>query len=61
MVAELFEMPDLFEPYRSIGLEAAAALLLEPCQQQIFDGTKDRELIDNWGRNLGIDKWYRWV
>ncbi|MEN9502390.1 MAG: hypothetical protein RI964_1675 [Pseudomonadota bacterium] len=61
MVAELFEIPDLFEPYRTIGLEAAAAILLEPCQHQVFDDTKDRELIDIWGRNLGIEKWYRWV
>ncbi len=61
MVAELFEIPDLFEPYRTIGLEAAAAILLEPCQHQVFEGTQDRELIDSWGRNLGIDKWYQWV
>lgn len=61
MVAELFEIPDIFEPYRTVGMEAAAAILLEPCLHQIFDDTKDRELIDSWGRNLGIDNWYRWV
>lgn len=61
MVAELFEMPGLFEPYRAVGMEAAAAILLEPCMQQIFDGTTDRELVDAWGRNLEIEKWYRWV
>ncbi len=61
MVAELFDIPGLFEPYRTVGMEAAAALLLEPCMQQIFDGTTDRELIDAWGRTLGLEKWYRWV
>lgn len=61
MVAELFEIPDIFDPYRTIGMEAAAAILLEPCQQQIFDGTTDRQLIDSWGRNLGIEQWYRWA
>ncbi|HRJ53719.1 MAG TPA: hypothetical protein PLE99_13210 [Candidatus Thiothrix moscowensis] len=61
MVAELFDMPGIFEPYRTVGMEAAAAILLEPCMQQIFDDTSDRELIDSWGRNLGIEKWYRWV
>ncbi len=61
MVAELFDIADIFEPYRQCGMEAAAALLLEPCMQQIFEGTTDRQLIDTWGRNLGIDQWYRWV
>ncbi|MBU0654592.1 MAG: hypothetical protein KJ914_05590 [Gammaproteobacteria bacterium] len=61
MVAELFEIPDIFEPYRSVGMEAAAAILLEPCMNQIFNATTDRQLIDSWGSNLGIEKWYRWV
>ncbi len=61
MVAELFEMPGLFEPYQTVGMEAAAALLLEPCLQQVFDKATDRELIDHWGRNLGIATWYRWA
>lgn len=61
MVAELFGQPNLFAPYRSIGMEAAAALLLEACLHQVFDETLDRELIDAWGRTLGIDHWYRWA
>ena len=61
LVAELFDMQGLFEPYRTVGMEAAAALLLEPCMQQIFDGTTDRELIDAWAMTLGMEKWYRWV
>ena len=60
MVAELFEIPDIFEPYRAMGMEAAATLLLEPCMHQAFDGTTDRELIDAWAKTLGIEKWYRW-
>ncbi len=61
MVAELFGLPDLFEPYRSVGMEAAATLLLDACLHQVFDETLDRELIDSWGRYLGIDSWYRWA
>lgn len=60
MVAELFDMPGIFEPYRTVGMEAAAALLLEPCLHQAFDASTNRELIDHWGRNLGIAEWYRW-
>ena len=60
MVAELFDEPELFEPYRSVGMEAAAALLLEPCLHQVFDESTDRELVDHWGRSLGIADWYRW-
>ncbi|MEZ5449683.1 MAG: hypothetical protein R3E89_12095 [Thiolinea sp.] len=54
MVAELFDEPELFAPYRTVGMEAAAALLLEPCLHQALDATTDRELVDHWGRNLGI-------
>ena len=61
MVAELFDLPGIFEPYCTVGMEAAAALLLEPCMQQIFDGTTDRALIDLWSISLGLEKWYRWV
>ncbi|MEB4592896.1 hypothetical protein VSS37_18095 [Candidatus Thiothrix sp. Deng01] len=61
MTATLFEMPGIFDPYRTVGMEAAAAILLEPCLHQVFDGTKDRELIDAWGGNLGIETWYRWA
>ena len=61
MVAELFGQPNLFAPYCSVGMEAAAALLLEACLHQVFDETLDRELIDAWGRTLGIDHWYRWA
>jgi hypothetical protein len=61
MVATLFELPDLFEPYRSVGMEAAAALLLESCLHQVFDETKDQELIDLWARALDIEDWYRWA
>ncbi len=61
MVAELFALPSLFEPYQTVGMEPAARLLLDVCMNQIFDDTTDRELIDFWGRNLGIDKWYRWA
>lgn len=60
MVAELFAEAALFEPYRSVGMEAAASLLLEPCLHQVFDESTDRELVDHWGRNLGIADWYRW-
>lgn len=61
MVAELFDMPDIFEPYLTVGMEPAARLLLDVCMNQIFDNTTQRQLIDFWGRNLGIDRWYRWL
>ncbi|WP_020393949.1 hypothetical protein [Thiolinea disciformis] len=61
MVAELFEMPGIFEPYKTVGMEAAATLLLEACLHQVFDETLDRELIDTWARYLGIEDWYRWA
>lgn len=60
MVATLFEMPDLFEPYRMVGMEAAAALLLDMCLNQVFDETRDQALIDYWSRTLDIEDWYRW-
>lgn len=61
MVAELFDMKGIFEPYKTVGMEAAATLLLEACLHQVFDETLDRELIDTWARYLGIEDWYRWV
>lgn len=61
MVATLFEIPDIFAPYQTVGMEAAASLLLDACMHQVFDETLDRELIDSWGRTLGIEDWYRWV
>jgi hypothetical protein len=42
-------------------MEAAAALLLESCLHQVFDETKDQELIDLWARALDIEDWYRWA
>ncbi len=61
MVADLFNEPQLFEPYRTVGMEAAASLLLEICQHQIFDKTLDKELINYWSRQLGIADWYHWA
>lgn len=61
MVAELFDMAGIFEPYRTVGMEAAATLLLEVCLNQVFDETLDRDIIDAWGRYLGIEQWYRWA
>ena len=60
MLAELFNMPDIFGPYRTVGMEAAATLLLDACLHQVFDETLDRALIDTWAHHLGIDDWYRW-
>ncbi|WP_020561198.1 hypothetical protein [Thiofilum flexile] len=60
MVATLFEIPDIFAPYRTVGMEAAAALLLESCLHQVFDETQDQALIDFWARALDIEDWYRW-
>lgn len=60
MVAELFDMADIFEPYRSMGMAAAATLLLEPCMHQVFEESTDRQLIESWGSNLGIADWYSW-
>lgn len=61
LVATLFEMPDIFAPYQSVGMEAAATLLLDICLNQVFDETHDQQLIDFWARNLDLEDWYRWA
>lgn len=61
MVSQLFDEEGIFAPYEAINMRPAAEVLLEVCLHQVFDETKDRDVIDVWGKNLGVDEWYQWA
>lgn len=47
--------------YRSVGYEESGNKLLEMCDSITSDSRHDVELIDTWGRELGVSDWYEWV
>lgn len=61
MTSQLFEEEGIFAPYEAVNMRAAAEVLLETCLHQTFDETTDRQVIDAWGKDLGIETWYQWA
>jgi hypothetical protein len=59
--SEIYRKPEWFNPYRLNGFEKQARKLLELFNHGLDDPLHDQELIDAWGKHLGISDWYRWV
>lgn len=48
-------------PYRSLGLDRRGQDLLGIWDEVPSDASRDRELVDAWGRELEISDWYQWI
>jgi hypothetical protein len=59
--SEKFHQPGVFNIYRLEGFEKDAERLLEISDHTPDDPTYDRQLIDAWGKHLGITDWYIWL
>ncbi len=55
------EKPEVVNPYRSHGFESAGNELLKIFERVPSDLTHDYELVDEWGKFLGIRDWYVWT
>ena len=56
--AGLWNAPMIVAPYIAAGYGAAAAALLELNEQIPADSDHDRELVDAWARQTGLDRWF---
>jgi len=59
--AELWNEPELRVPYTASGHATKGRELLEIWTKMPDSGKDDYALIDAWGVNLGLEKWYHWV
>jgi len=59
--AERWNQPELLMPYTAAGHAAKGRELLETWKEMPDSGRDDHALIDAWGVNLGLDKWYHWI
>jgi len=59
--AEAWEDEQAIAPYKAAGLLDEGRKLLRLWKETPGDPTHDRELIDAWGRHLGIEGWYAFV
>lgn len=59
--ADRWNEPELLVPYTTSGHAMKGRELLEIWKRMPDSGKDDYALIDAWGVNLGIDKWYHWV
>lgn len=55
------EKPEIVNPYRLHGFEAAGNELLQIFESVPNDAAHDYELVDEWAELLGIRDWYVWV
>jgi hypothetical protein len=55
------ERPEIVNPYRSYGFEPAGIELLKTFERVPDDVAQDYELVDEWGKLLGIRDWYVWT
>ena len=55
------ERPEIANPYRLHGFEAAGNELLQIFEFVPNDAAHDYELVDAWAEALGIRDWYVWV
>jgi hypothetical protein len=54
------EKPEVVHPYRLRGFELAGNELLKIFERVPHDAAHDYELVDEWGKFLGIRDWYIW-
>lgn len=59
--SEIYNKPEWFNPYRLNGFEKDGRKLLDLFELGPDAPTHDQELIDSWGKHLGITDWYRWI
>jgi len=59
--SERWNQPELLLPYKASGHAMKGRELLEVWNKMPDSGKDDYALVDAWGVNLGIDKWYHWV
>jgi hypothetical protein len=57
----LFDTKAFAIPWRSTGLEKRGRRLLDIAQSVPDDAAHDRQLVDAWATELGLDGWYQWV
>lgn len=57
----LLSASQYFIPYRSAGFKKPARTLLALWDELPMDARHDRELVDAWGKELGVSGWYQWV
>ena len=55
------EKPEIMNPYRLHGFEAAGKELLQIFESVPNDAAHDYELVDEWAEALGIRDWYVWT
>jgi len=55
------EKPEIVNPYRLHGFEAAGNELLQIFESVPNDPSHDYELVDEWAEVLGIRGWYVWT
>jgi hypothetical protein len=51
--------PTLAVPYRAAGFAVDGEALLHLFDQLPNEPVHDRELIDSWGKQLGLSGWYK--
>jgi hypothetical protein len=59
--AKLLDEPQLALPYEAAGYQSNMLELLNISQRIPDEPSRDIELIDAWGKQLGIDRWYEWI
>ncbi len=59
--AERWNQPELLLPYKASGHAMKGHGLLEIWNTMPDSGKNDYALVDAWGINLGIEKWYHWI
>jgi len=58
--SQRLERPQIANLYRLRGFEPAGNGLLKIFERVPDDATHDYELVDEWGKFLGIRDWYIW-
>jgi hypothetical protein len=59
--SRLWSDPTLISPYTISGHLPAGQALLKILDETPDDPLHDRELIDGWGRSLGLETWFQFV
>lgn len=57
--AGLWNAPMIFAPYVAAGYSDIASQLLAFHEKIPADSNHDRELVDAWAKQLGLDRWYK--
>ncbi|MGE5373506.1 MAG: hypothetical protein ACM3XO_00495 [Bacteroidota bacterium] len=59
--SQRYGKPEMFNPYRLEGFEKAGQKLVEILEQIPDQPSHDQELVDAWGKYLGVTDWYTWL